>query len=197
MSYAQTKKVINLSEMVDGVEIYSNNIMKCADEYIQQRTDGSLKNIREMFPDMIYYIHDALELDIDTDDIDGMDALFNIYVRLCGRCSVLPTVECFSWLIGIMCATIKEWANGVVRADSSRKHGIFAKKWIDTCAASCVNRLSNQTGSNVNLIFVAKAAYGMAETAPVQVQKSEALPVSELPKQLGGVDNVDKLEQKE
>lgn len=197
MSYAQTKKVINLSEMANGVEIYTNDIMRYADEYIQQRTNGSLKNIKEMFPDMIFYIHDILNLDIDTDDIDGMDALFNVYVRLCGRCGVLPTIECYSWLVGIMCATIKEWANGVVRADSSRKHGIFAKKWTDTCAAACVNRLSNQAGSNVNLIFVAKAAYGMAETAPVQVQRSEALPVSELPKQLGGANVVDKLEQKE
>lgn len=46
---------------------------------------------------------------------------------------------------------------------------IFAKN----CA---INRLHNQTGTNANLIFVAKAAYGMAETAPVQAAQQYGVP---------------------
>ena len=55
--------------------------------------------------------------------------------------------------------------NGEYRTNSA--HGNTAKKWFDICKNCAINRLHNQTGTNANLIFVAKAAYGMAETAPV------------------------------
>ena len=64
--------------------------------------------------------------------------------------------------------------NGVYRTNSS--HGDTAKKWFDICKNCAINRLHNQTGTNANLIFVAKAAYGMAETAPVQVAQQYGVP---------------------
>lgn len=54
------------------------------------------------------------------------------------------------------------------------------KKWFDICKNCTLNRLHNQPGTNANLIFVAKAAYGMAETAPVQEMYDRAILYSHL-----------------
>ena len=48
--------------------------------------------------------------------------------------------------------------------------------WLDTCKGFTIDRLHNQAGANANLIFIAKANYGMAETAPIQTANTEALP---------------------
>lgn len=59
---------------------------------------------------------------------------------------------------------------------TSSSHGTTVKKWFDICKNCTVNRLNNQPGINANLIFVAKAAYGMAETAPVQTAQQDGIP---------------------
>ena len=63
---------------------------------------------------------------------------------------------------------------GDYRANSS--HGTTVKRWFDICKNCTVNRLNNQSGTNANLIFIAKAAYGMAETAPVQTAQQDGIP---------------------
>mgnify|MGYP003236704649 FL=1 len=55
-------------------------------------------------------------------------------------------------------------------------HSNTVKKWFDICKNCTLNRLHNQPGTNANLIFVAKAAYGMAETAPVQADHVQGIP---------------------
>ena len=81
----------------------------------------------------------------------------------------------------------------------STAHGSTVKKWFNICKSFTLNRLHNQTGKNANLIFVAKAAYGMAETAPVQVdeQSNRALTDSELPKLINPAKEVIEIEKKD
>lgn len=47
-------------------------------------------------------------------------------------------------------------------------HSLTTKKWKETCKKFLVNNLQNSKGGDINKIFIAKAAYGMVETAPVQ-----------------------------
>ena len=55
-------------------------------------------------------------------------------------------------------------------------HSNTVKKWFDICKNCTLNRLHNQPGTNANLIFVAKAAYGMAETAPIPAGQQQGIP---------------------
>lgn len=122
---------------------------------------------------MIFYISDRIPKP-SNDNIELLDELFDVYVRICTRYNVLPTLEVFSFLVSINRSTFSDWMRGDYRTSTS--HGTTVKKWFDICKNCTVNRLNNQAGTNANLIFVAKAAYGMAETAPVQVGQQVGIP---------------------
>ena len=159
----------------NGIEIYLSKINSLADEYINNilnidpdnaKDPEYKKLIADNFTDMILYISDNINKP-KNEDIELLDSIFNIYIRLCSRYNVLPSLEMFSFLVGINNGTFSDWADGQYRVSSG--HGETVKKWKNICKGFTVNRLQNQPGTNANLIFVAKAAYGMVE-APQQVQ---------------------------
>lgn len=166
-----------------GIEVYENEIYRLVDDYINTVLQISPEDydtqkeykavIADSFVDMIFYIADRIQKP-SNDNIELLDSIFNIYVRICTRYGVLPTLEIFSFLVGIERRTFTCWMNGQYRTASS--HGDTVKKWFDICKNCTINRLNNQTGTNANLIFIAKAAYGMAETAPVQAGQQQGIP---------------------
>lgn len=156
----------------DGTEVYRHEIMELAEEYIDRELDGDASQIADSFPAIVLYINDTIGRQ-DTADIDNLDKIFSIYIRLCSRCRVLPTLEMFALMIGISNATISSWIAGEYR--SSTGHCQTAQKWFDTCRSFTVNRLHNKGGTDANLIFIAKAAYKMVETAPVQTARVEQI----------------------
>lgn len=166
-----------------GIEVYENDIYRLVDEYINavlQVTPEEFDTQKEYkavvadsFVDMIFYIADRIPKP-SNDDIELLDNIFNIFVRICSKYNVLPTLEVFSFLVNINRSTFSDWMRGDYRTSSS--HGTTVKKWFDICKNCTVNRLNNQPGINANLIFVAKAAYGMAETAPVQTAQQDGIP---------------------
>lgn len=163
----------------NGIEVYTHDIYYYADKYISEELrlseddDNYIQTVSDNFVAMILYIHDNIQKP-SNDDIELLDNIFNIYTRLCSKYRVLPTLECFSFLTGIARQTFSDWMRGDYRTTTA--HGVTAKKWFDICKSFTLNRLHNQRGTDANLIFVAKAAYGMAEAAPVQADKMEHLP---------------------
>ena len=176
-------KKSNTTVTEQGIEVYENDIYRLVDEYINtvlQVTPeefGTQKEykatVADSFVDMIFYIADRIPKP-SNDDIELLDNIFNIFVRICSKYNVLPTLEVFSFLVNINRSTFSDWMRGDYRTSSS--HGITVKKWFDICKNCTVNRLNNQPGTNANLIFVAKAAYGMAETAPMQTTQQDGIP---------------------
>lgn len=179
-----------------GIEVYQNDIYRLVDEYIDTELDGDTESVAGNFVSMIFYIADNIQKP-SNDNIKLLDNLFNIYVRICAKYKVLPTLEVFSFLVGIDRNTFTDWSMGRYRVSTA--HGSTVKKWFNICKSFTLNRLHNQSGTNANLIFVAKAAYGMAETAPVQVdeQSNRALTDSELPKLTNPAQEVIEIEQKD
>lgn len=174
----------NTVKTTDGGEIYLHDIYMYADQYIEEELEGDIESVQDSFPAMILYIADNIPKP-DNGDIELLDNIFNIYIRLCSKYHVLPTLEMFSFLVSINRATFTDWSNGEYRASS--EHGNTVKKWFNICKSFTVNRLHNKGGTDANLIFIAKAAYGMAETVPIQTANTtqRVLTATELPK-LGG-----------
>lgn len=179
-----------------GIEVYQNDIYRLVDEYIDTELDGDTESVADNFVSMIFYIADNIQKP-SHDDIELLDNLFDVYVRICAKYKVLPTLEIFSFLVGIDRNTFTDWSMGRYRVSTA--HGSTVKKWFGICKSFTLNRLHNQAGTNSNLIFIAKAAYGMAETAPVQVgsQNNQALADSELPKLTNPAQEVIEIEQKD
>lgn len=190
-------KKSNTTVTEQGIEVYENDIYRLVDEYINtvlQVTPEEFATQKEYkavvadsFVDMIFYIHDRIPKP-SNDDIELLDNIFNIFVRICSKYNVLPTLEVFSFLVGIERRTFTDWSNQKTRASTS--HSDTVKKWFDICKNCTVNRLNNQPGTNANLIFVAKAAYGMAETAPVQIDQRQDKPresLEQIKEEFGGL----------
>lgn len=97
-----------------------------------------------------------------------LDGIFDIYIRLCAKCKTLPTLEVFSFLVKIDRNTFTDWSHNRYRLNTA--HGSTVKKWFNICRSFTVNKLHNKPGTDANLIFIAKAAYGMRETAPIPVE---------------------------
>lgn len=166
-----------------GIEVYENNIYSLVDEYISTVLQVSPEDyetqkeykavVADSFVDMIFYIADRIQKP-SNDNIELLDNIFNIFVRICSKYNILPTLEVFSFLVNINRSTFSDWMRGDYRTTST--HGTTVKKWFDICKNCTINRLNNQTGTNANLIFIAKAAYGMAETAPVPAGQQQGIP---------------------
>lgn len=167
------------SVKIDGIEIYMHDIYYYADQYIKteleiEKVDQENKHIvTENFTDMIFYISDNIEKP-SNDNIKLLDDIFNIYKRLCVKYRVCPSLEGFSFLVKINRSTFTDWSNGEYRKSSA--HGNTVKKWFNDCKSLFLDNLQNSRGTDANKIFIAKAAYGMAETAPVKIDNANEIP---------------------
>lgn len=127
----------------------------------------SKKIVKDSFVDMLFYISDRISKP-DNADIKALDNIFSVYVRLCSKYSVNPTLEAFSFLVNIDRNTFTTWANGTYR---TADHSSTVKKWLNICRGFLVDNLGNSKGTDANKIFIAKAAYGMAETKAVEQEQ--------------------------
>lgn len=169
------------------VEIYTNRLFELADQYVEERLEGDegkLTKLREF----LFFACDRLER--PNNDIDALDNLFSAYVRLCTKYDKMPTIEGFSFLTGINRSTFDDWKNKRYRSSDERYvHTI--KTWYDVCKAFVVDELSNNPCKNVNLIFVAKAAYGLYDSP------STPIPVEEVKPAPKGIDQLPTIEELE
>lgn len=152
----------------NGIEVYTSQITEIADRYIADLEDIDSIYTYEVFTDLLLYISDNMTPLNNYDDITVLDNLFNIYKRLCSKYRVLPTLYDFSMMINIDPSTITRWMNGETRGGLTSEHCKTAKKWKQYCAGRLASNLSNSKGTDANKIFIAKAAYGMAETKAVE-----------------------------
>lgn len=157
----------NTIKVSNGIEVYLHDIYMYADDFIEKELDGDTDKVKESSAAMFLYIADRIPKP-SHEDIELLDNIFDCYVRLCAKYRILPTLEMFSFLVKTHRSVFTDWKNGAHRA-STTTYSDTVKRWFDTCKAFVVDRLSNQYGTNANLIFVAKSAYGMKESAPVPV----------------------------
>ncbi|WP_195479536.1 hypothetical protein [Coprococcus comes] len=161
----------NTITTVDGVEVYTSQITEIVDRYISDLEDKESIYDYTVFTDMLLSISDNMTPLNNYNDITVLDNLFNIYKRLCSKYRVLPTLYDFSMMINIDPSTITSWINGDYRGGPTSPHSKTAKKWKQYCAGRLASNLSNSKGTDANKIFIAKAAYGMAETKAVEQEQ--------------------------
>lgn len=177
----------NTVTTVDGVEVYTSQITEIADRYIADLEDIDSIYTYEVFTDLLLYISDNMTPLNNYDDITVLDNLFDIYKRLCSKYRVLPTLYDFSMMINIDPSTITRWMNGETRGGLTSEHCKTAKKWKQYCAGRLASNLSNSKGTDANKIFIAKAAYGMAETKAVEQEQITGVTktVKQIAKEIG------------
>lgn len=175
-----------------NIEVYEHDIFYYADEYISNNIPNpTYKDIRRLFPALLLYISDHIEKP-NINDIQLLDKLFNIYIRLCSKYAYNPSVDMFCILISVDFRTISNWSTGNCRNTVNGMSSInsvsinyqdLISKWRHICRAYLAADLANTDLTSANKIFIAKSVYGMVETAPVQVKPvQEILSADELPR---------------
>lgn len=165
------------------MEIYTHKLFELTDQFVNEVMEGNEEKLTKHFRELLFYLSDRIER-IDNGDIDELNNLFDSYVRLCCRYDKLPTLEGFSFLTRIHRSTFDDWKNMRYRS-SSTDYADTIKRWYDICKSFVVDELSNNKVANVNLIFTAKAAYGMRETSPIpagEIEQKKVLKATELPR---------------
>lgn len=156
----------------NGIEVYTHDIYSYADQFIQEELAGDGEKAKENFARLILYIADRIQKP-SHDDIALLDGIFQIYVRLCLKYSVLPSIEMFAQLTKTNRATFGDWARGEYRSNDS-EYSTTVKAWRETCRSFVVDKLHNSDKVNVNLIFIAKANYGMKEATGEPIENYDA-----------------------
>lgn len=183
----------------NGVEVYTDNMIYFADEYISTLRNPDDIYTSSVFTGLIKYIRRNVNFDKSIyDDIDILNNIWEVYTELVYKYMQKPTIEEFSLLIGVHRDTIYSWMNGERRGiiyrdkDGNVINDFFTwnnshrgepytqepstvradtiKKWQDECR---LGRYKSAAAGNVGGIFLCKAVDGMVETAPVPVANQE------------------------
>lgn len=156
----------------NGIEVYTHDIYLYADQFIQEELGSDGAEVKENFARLILYIADRIQKP-SHDDIALLDGIFQIYVRLCLKYGALPSIEMFAQLTKTNRATFGDWARGEYRANNDT-YSTTVKAWRETCRSFVVDKLHNSDKVNVNLIFIAKANYGMKEAVSEPIEEYDA-----------------------
>lgn len=143
-------------------DVYTDIRYALADQYIAENNLTDLKDIQRLFKDMLSYIADRTGRIKDKYNVPELEYIFNIYIRLCNKYSVNPTVYSFKILTGITDS------NYLFNADNGKRvtpeFRAFSKNIRDICGQILVDNIANTSGTSVNQIFVSKAVYGYSDT---------------------------------
>lgn len=169
---------------VNGVEIYTDKIRPCVDEYINNLSNDEeeiklLMRKAPIFKGMLKYIYINIfkpdkntktynnikqNSNVDYGDIDLLNSLWDIYTSLCYKYLQIPSLLNFSLFTGISMDWFNDCKNGNIRTGGDKAtsaHCQSVKKWLSECEAALYD---GATTGNPGPMFLLKANYGYTET---------------------------------
>lgn len=171
----------NIILSTGNIEVYQSEIQELCDEYISSLPDKNMIYKSTVFSGMLSYIYrNKLKYIIYKSKADKninqfnndyvlLNDIFNtVYIDLCTRYNIIPTVLQFCVLCDLPRDFITDLKNGVYRTDGYKvkpETTQTVKKWFDTCESMTLSRAGNE--SSIGSIFLAKSVYGYSDT-PVQ-----------------------------
>lgn len=171
------KDCIVISE--SGIEVYKSDIDILTSEYIESLPDESMIYKSPVFKGLLLYIYNTKLRNVIESiknnkginqyniDYSLMDSIFNnVYLPLCYRFSIVPTVLSFSVFVGIDNSFLYEVNKGIYRNGSkvNPDNTRTVKKWYSVCESALADKAFNE--NSIGSIFGLKANYQWTETAP-------------------------------
>lgn len=158
----------------NNIELYQSEIDVLCDEYISTLHDENMIYKSTVFSGMLNYIylHKLKYIIPDTynNDYVLLDSIFdNIYINLCTRFNICPSIIQFTVLCHIDVSMLTEMRTGTykdgsrVNADTSKT----VKKWYSVCESMLLSKATNE--SSIGSIFALKANYGYRDNDTPQV----------------------------
>ena len=158
----------------NNIELYQSEIDVLCDEYISTLHDESMIYKSTVFSGMLNYIylHKLKYIIPDTykHDYTLLDNIFdNVYINLCTRYNICPSIIQFSVLCHVDNTFLSELRSGTYK-DGSRVNPEAtqtAKKWYSVCESMLLSKATNE--SSIGSIFALKANYGYRDNDQPQL----------------------------
>lgn len=186
-AYTDKLNIENALVSFGDISIYADDIEQLCEEYINSLPVPEMVFKSAGFSGMLDYIYkNALKPVIDNSMQKGVtsstynyklldDIFFNLYIPLCYKYGLCPTVIQFCVLVNINNTNITDVKNGVYRNNGSKVNPTssqIVKKWYQVCESATVGKALNE--SSVGAMFIAKAVYNYNDQAPQQIQLTTA-----------------------
>lgn len=177
-----------------SIEVYRSEIDILCAEYIQSLPDESMIYKSTVFSGMLNYIYqsklkyiiskskDDKGINQYNNDYALLDDIFqSVYIYLCTRYDIVPSIIQFCVLTGISRETISDIKQGKYRSDGTRVkpetcHTV--KNWYNTCESMLLSKAANE--SSIGSIFALKANYGYRDNVQqvevITQQEQQATP---------------------
>lgn len=164
--------------------ITQDDINQLCNEYIDSLPVPDMVLKSNCFTGMLNYIYrSVLKPIIDKSRISPtgkvyrydyglLDNIFDyIYLPLCYKYNITPTVIGFTSLVNISKENITDIRNGRYRHDGSKvNHNttLIIQKWFDTCESSVIGKIVNE--NSIGNMFYAKSFYGYSEQQTIRIE---------------------------
>ena len=186
----------NTIKAANNIDIYEHKIYSLFDEYKDTLSDnekdadimirnvryfkGALKHIYlQLFRPSVLY--DSLSNTysssiLDYNDTETLDRIWSIYVSLCYKYGIKPTVFQYGMMTGIQPWTIQQWANGAesgnifgqVTTNAAQKSNI-AKAWMTEQENALFDGASQ---GSIGDIFLLKSVYGYRDNTNITIDNN-------------------------
>ena len=181
-AYTDKLNIDNALVSFGDISIYADDIEQLCEEYINSLPVPEMVFKSAGFSGMLDYIYkNTLKPVIDGSSANSynysvLDNIFyNIYLPLCYRYGLCPTVIQFCTLVNISNTNVTDVKNGVYRSNGAKANITntqTVKKWYQVCESATVGKALNE--SSVGAMFIAKAVYNYNDQAPQQIQLTTA-----------------------
>lgn len=168
----------NEIELIDynGIQIYDSDIDMLCDEYINTLNNPELIYKATVFTGLLDYIYKHLVKNIlspirQKNDYKLLDNVFrNIYLPLCYKYNIAPTILSFSCFIHVPNSYLSDLNKGVYRAHGEKVNpetNQIVKEWFDTCENGLLNKAISE--SSIGSIFALKALYSYSDSQTINI----------------------------
>ena len=170
----------------NGIEIYKSDIDILCAEYAESLYDPTMVTKSAGFTGLLQYIykHGLSEL-LKRDkgkpyNYDVLDKVFfNVYIPLCSKYGMTPTIIQFSSLVHVDNTAISDVKTGI-RQNATNTEKQTVKNWYDVCESALLSRAVDF--NSIGGIFALKSCYGYRDN--VVVQEISQAPTVESPEQI-------------
>ena len=167
----------------NDITIYDNDVQLLCDEYIDSLPNPDMIYKTAVFSGLLEYIYKNLLRNVVINkppygyDYNVLNSVFyNIYIPLCAKYGISPTVIQFSALVKVSKDIFTEVRTGYyengTRANPERTRTV--KNWFNTCEASLLGKAVNDNG--IGAIFALKANYGYRDNTTVTIESGQQTP---------------------
>lgn len=166
----------------NNISIYESDIVNVMENYITSLPNEDMIYKSAVFTGLLDSIYKRLLKSVITNDygINNRqydykvlnDIFYNIYIPLCYRFDITPTVIAFCVLCNVSNKTISEIHNHGFYSDNKVNKAIteIIEKWYQVCESGLLNRAisSNSIGS----IFALKSVYQYSDQQTIRLETS-------------------------